>query len=114
MPRLLKSEPPAYRVDHEFTHGALKLVLKYGAGDLRQRDIEKFMAAIRRSDLGESPPEHAGKVLRAAIQAGWVIEPALKVEKDHDDVADLPPAHAFWYAAQIDAVYRECMTVPLA
>lgn len=109
------AKPKAFSRDQkEFSIGKLKLVLKYSANELRQRDAERLMGAIRRSSLGETPPEHAGKVLRAAVDAGWVVSPVLKVDQEMDDVGDMAPAETRWYAAQIDQVYAECMNTPLA
>lgn len=98
-----------------FEHKTLKLslTLKYSVDELRSRDMVRLMAALGRSTLGESIPEHAEKVLRAAVEAGWVVEPVLKVDKDVDDVSDLKPAHTRWYTQQIDRVYSEAEAIPL-
>ncbi len=95
----------------EFTHQklALRLVLPEAA-DLKQRDVDKFMAAFSAQKQGNSPREDNGKTLRAALKAGWVkdSEPALKAEQ----VDDLSPAVVRWFAERIDRLYVEASTVP--
>lgn len=88
----------------------LRLVLRFSVDELRQRDVEKFMGAVRLSPLGDSPIEYNGKVVRAAVDAGWVVEPKLKAE----DVADMLPWQAAWFARQIDKLYIAAVTVPKA
>ena len=113
MAKVTVAEPPDTRAQKVFTHGALRLELRFSAGELRQRDVEKLMAAMRRSPLGESLAEHSGKVLRAAVECGWVVAPVWKVDASTDDVADLPPGECRWYAAQVDQVYAESSIIPL-
>lgn len=90
----------------------LRLVLAYGPDDLRQRDVEKFMAGVRKHGglvPGNSTAEYHGRVLRAGIDAGWVKEPAgLTV----DNVGDLRPAAAAWYATRIDELYAQATAIP--
>lgn len=92
----------------------LSMVLRYAASDLRQGDLEPFMAAVNRSRLGVSSIEYNGKILRAAVESGWVIQPVLRVDKERDDVANLLPWQTAWYAKQIDNVYKESMNIPKA
>ncbi|MEP7357859.1 MAG: hypothetical protein ABI847_11500 [Anaerolineales bacterium] len=90
------------------------LRLRFAPGELRQRDVEQFMAAVRQSALGTSAVEGDGKVLRAAVACGWVVEPVLKVDKDRDDVANMEPWKVAAFARQIDSLYVAAMTVPKA
>lgn len=94
----------------EFTNTklGLRLLLRSNADELRQGDVEKLMQHIRASKLGETPNEHAGKLVRAAVAAGWIEEPKFTA----DNVPDMKPAHVAWYSRQIDRVYREATTVP--
>ncbi len=84
------------------------LVLKFNAETLRQRDVEKFVGIVAKSKLGNSPVEYAGKVVRAAVEAGWIVAPKLSVE----DIPDLEPWRVAQYAQQIDQLYSAALTVP--
>lgn len=90
------------------------LVLRFAPGELRQRDVERYMGELRRSPLGDTLTENNGKVLRAAVVCGWVVEPVLKVDRDRDDVADLEPWKVAAFARQIDTLYVGAMTIPKA
>ncbi len=88
-----------------FEHKKLGLTLTLPDGDeLTQRDVERYMAEYRR--LTEA--DNAGKVLRAAIAAGWVRDPAMSV----DMVEAMKPAAVRWYAGRVDALYAEATTIP--
>jgi len=80
------------------------------AETLKQRDVERYMAAFRASKLGDSLPEYYGKTLRAALTAGWVkaIEPQMSV----DDVAAQKPAVVRWFAQHVNDLYVEVTTIP--
>ena len=86
----------------------LRLTLTKSADDITTREMDLFMAAYGRYPQGNSPAEDASKTLRAAIEAGWIQEPALKVA----DVDALKVKHMRWYAKQINAVFNEANTVP--
>jgi hypothetical protein len=95
----------------ESTHKGLdlKLKLKFNADELRQGDLEAFMAAYASfKHLGTTLPEDNGKTLRAAIKAGWIEEPKMAL----DDVAAMRPVTVRWYAEQIDSVYTKARTIP--
>ncbi len=74
---------------------------------LTQRDLERFMAAYRARPEGNSVSEDAGKTLRAAIAAEWVIAPAMSV----DMVDGMKPAQVRWMAQAIDRLYTEATTI---
>ena len=96
-------------MEHMHKRLGLRLVLPE-AETLRQRDVEKYMAAFRDTKLGDSLPEYHGRTLRAALKAGWVqeIEPNI----GEADVADLHPAKVKWFAEKIDRLYTEATTIP--
>jgi hypothetical protein len=86
----------AYIREHK-TLGSL--VLKGGPDDLTQGDIEKFSAAYR--DHGDVI-EPNGRLVRAAIAAGWILEPAgLTVA----GVPNMAPRLVKWWGREIDALY---------
>jgi len=88
-----------------FEHKKLNLTLLLTDGDeLTQRDVERYITEYRRMPEADN----AGKVLRAAILAGWVQDPAMSV----DMVEGMKPAAVRWYAAKIDALYAEATTIP--
>lgn len=91
----------------------LKLVVK---DDLLTRDVEAYMRELRvmvekarTNPLGSvSRFEENAITVRAAIKAGWVIEPELS----WGQVSDLRPVETRWYAEQIDGVYRGLTEIP--
>jgi hypothetical protein len=88
-----------------YEHKKLNLTLVLpDADELTQGEVERYMAEYRRL----SGADNAGKVLRAAIVAGWVREPDMSV----DMVEAMKPAAVRWCAAQIDALYVEVITIP--
>lgn len=116
----------------EFKHGrlGLRLVLK-DAAELKQRDLEKYMAAYRAQKQGDSVPEAHGKSLRAALAAGWVreIEPVITAESSPSpspstgsggsggavrptDVGQQSPAVVRWLGMQVDRLYADLVTIP--
>lgn len=114
---MAKARPAGITVEsngHDSAAPATELVLRFSTGELRQRDVERYMGELRASRLGDTATEHNGKVLRAAVVCGWVVEPVLKVDKDRDDVADMEPWKVAAFARQIDALYVGAMTIPKA
>ena len=88
-----------------FEHKTLGLTLELpDPDDLTQRQIERYMECYRRRDEADN----AGKVVRAAVEAGWVKEPDISVEM----VGEMKPAVVRWYAAKIDALYAEVTAIP--
>lgn len=86
------------------------LVLKYSVQTLRQRDVEKFIGILAKSKLGDAAAHFNGKVVRAAVEAGWIEAPTFTA----DAVGDMEPWRVAQYARQIDSLYRESMAVPKA
>lgn len=94
--------------EHRHAGLGLTLVLRFAVDELRQRDVERFMAAFNRTRSGDSTPEYNGRVLRAALEAGWVEQPTLTPQA----VDDLLPSHVAWFAKQIDALYQQASEIP--
>ncbi len=88
-----------------YEHKKLGLTLALPDPDeLTQRHVERYMECYRK----RLEADNAGKVLRSAIEAGWVKEPAMSV----DMVEGMKPAAVRWYASKIDALYAEVTTIP--
>lgn len=91
----------------------LKLVLK---DDLLTRDVEAYMRELRTmAEKARSSPlgglmsfEENAIVVRAAIKAGWVLDPQMS----WGQVGDLPAVHTRWYAQQISGLVLELTEVP--
>jgi hypothetical protein len=84
----------------------LRLVVRRGVGELLQGDLEDLLGALGRINRGRpSTVEFHGDVLRAAVEADWLIEPKLVVNDKRDDVAMLMPFAAQWYARKINQIY---------
>jgi len=91
-------------------------------GDLLQVDVEKLEVALRtqgRNLLLKNTG--AGAKLRAAIDAGWLLEPACEVgdfegEKryfyDGKNVDEMHPGAVLWLGNQVDAAYQEATEIP--
>lgn len=91
-------------IDHE-KHG--RLVLIADGESLTQRQLESFMRAYREFKANEqSFGEYYGAVLRAAVKAGWVVEPSLTVEA----VDGLSAKYTEWLAREADKVYAAATT----
>ncbi|HRF49105.1 MAG TPA: hypothetical protein PLC98_15845 [Anaerolineales bacterium] len=75
------------------------------------RDMEALMRHVRegRSGAELSFYESLANMLRAAIKAGLVVEPALSVK----DVDNLAPGVTRFYGEALMKWYREVTTVPL-
>ena len=103
--------------EHVHRKLGLRLVLAE-AEDLRQRDVERYMAAYReQKKLGDSVAEAHGKSLRAALMARWVkaIESGAGANGtmlNENQVGDLPPAAVRWFAQKVDALYLQITLVP--
>lgn len=78
---------------------------KFELADLKQRHLEAFLMAMKDVDKDLPLQVYHGKVLKAALDAGWIVEP--KVE----DVGDLKPAKVRWMAEQLISAYSEAVTV---
>lgn len=86
-----------------------KLGLRLVVHDLRQRHLEAWSDAFNKySDGRRGIVHYHGAVLRASIEAEWLVEPVLSVE----DVGEMSPQHARWYAVELDKLYTELTTVP--
>ena len=81
-----------------------KLVLIRSADELTQGDLERFNS-VYQSLNGISDP--FGKLVRAAAQAGWIVEPEIRPE----DVESLPAKKVRWYGQLVDRLYDEATTV---
>lgn len=93
----------------------LVLTLALAEDTVRQRDVEKMLAALGK--LGASPNDREAnrKTVLAALQSGWLAD--LKVGDraiGADDLADLHPAHVRYFAQEIDRFYNRVTDVPLA
>lgn len=75
-----------------------------------QRDLNKYMAAMRESKLGDSVTEMNNKMLWAGLKSGFVraTTPALAPE----EIEAQPPALVRWFGLQINALYIEVTTIP--
>lgn len=73
--------------------------------DLKQRHMEAFLIATKDVDKELPLQIYYGKVLKAAIDAGWIIEPVI------EDVGDVKPARVRWLAEQVITAYSESVTV---
>lgn len=81
-----------------------RLVLIRPADEITQGDIERFTVAYRNLN---GVADNSGKLVRAAIQAGWIIEPVLRLE----ELDSLPSRRVRWYGQLIDRLYDEATTV---
>jgi len=77
---------------------------------LKQRDVERYMAAYRAIKIGDSLHEQNGKVLRAALASGWVK--AISPPMTADDVGQQKPGIVRWFAQHIDVLYAEVTAIP--
>ena len=73
--------------------------------ELRQVDLENYAKAYRKYDR-ESQIENRGAVVRAAFEAGWIVEP----EEFDTDNAD--PRVVRWMANKINARFSEITEIP--
>lgn len=87
----------------EYTHAKTgwKLILN----ELTQGMAEKF-EELYRADTGGGVSQDVGRVVRSAIQAGWIQGVTI------DEVAAMKPAQVRWMGKQCDAVYTEAVTIP--
>jgi hypothetical protein len=74
---------------------------------ITQGDLEKF-DQLYQAEPGEGPSVRSGKNLRAAIGAGWILEPTWKAE----DVAEMDPRVVMMVAEQIARIWLELRTIP--
>jgi len=81
-----------------------KVRFVFDAETLTQRAIEGFTAAYQAQN-GVS--DKAGKLVRAAAQAGWFAEPVLAAAA----IPDLPARQVRWYSQLIEKLYDEATTV---
>lgn len=90
------------------------LVLVRSAEELYQEDIEAWMQAYQRSQRGSSVPEYNGKVIEAAIVAGWIESPQMTVVDGRLLVNGerMRPPQVRFYAECVDAVYGLAMNPP--
>lgn len=77
----------------EFEHKALG---QMETAELTQGQMEKFGSAVVNKE-SESLPVYYGEVVRAAIKAGILVMPEMKVE----DVIEQKPAFVKWLATNI-------------
>lgn len=84
--------------EHE-KHGKIVLV------DLKQRHLEAFLIAMKDVDKELPLQIYHGKVLKAAIDAGWITEPVI------EDIGDVKPARVRWLAEQVIIAYTDAVTV---
>lgn len=73
--------------------------------DLKQRHLEAFLIATKDVDKELPLQIYYGKVLQAAIDAGWITEPVI------EDVGDIKPDKVRWLAEQVIVAYSEAVTV---
>jgi hypothetical protein len=73
-----------------------------------QGHVEKLLKAMPEGSFAQLLVIYHGALLRAAIQAEWILAPEWKVE----DVADMSPAVVRWAAEQVDELYGEAISVP--
>ncbi len=73
--------------------------------DLRQRHVEAFSVAINQAS-NDNPPatKYRSAIVRAAIEAGWFVEPGLKVLDIPDMPAGAVRAVADWLSETFVAV----------
>lgn len=96
----------------EFAHAkqGWRLTLK---DDLRQRDVEKWSAAMRPHQPKDGRPsdaEYCGALLRGALAAGVVMHsaPALTAES----VGEQPAGLVRWAGLHLAQVYAEATVIP--
>lgn len=96
----------------EFTHAkqGWQMAVK---DDLRQRDVEKWSAAMRPHQPKDGRPsdaEYCGALLRGALAAGVVTAstPALTA----DGVGDQPASLVRWAGLHLAQVYAEATVIP--
>lgn len=76
---------------------------------LTQGDVDDYYAAYKQlAPAKETIAEQPATVVRAAITAGWIVEPAMTV----DQVRSLVPGYVRWMAGKIDRVYKEATSIP--
>lgn len=98
--------------EHEHKAMGVKLVI----AEISQGMLEKFLDASKRrldemgvNSIAQLPEVRSdGIVLRAAIEAGLIVEPAWKVE----DVEGMSPKVTRWAARKIDKEYGEATRLP--
>src|SRR4051812_14450198 len=79
-------------------HGRLELVAD--ADTLTQGQLERFMDEYQKLE-GKFTPY--GKIVRAALSAGWVLDPAIKAE----DVPTKTSKWTSWAGKLLDDLYTE-------
>jgi hypothetical protein len=82
---------------------------------MRQRDLDKYMAAMREPKLGDSTPETDHKIVFAGLRSGVVKEARVSDRPEPltaADVADLAPARVRWFARKINALYSQAVAIP--
>ena len=92
--------------------------LKQGLVELDIENIEKVIAEMPHAPLTNSS---RATMLKAAIEAGWVLEPACEVG-DFDgkkryfyngqNVDDMKPGAVRWLGLQVDRAYAEATEIP--
>ncbi len=93
-----------------------RLVLRKGADELTQRDVDKFFEAYRSYPQGNTVTEDNGKTVRAAFDAKWIEEftTPKKQLATASDVNDTHPSYIRWAAMQIDQVIGKAREIPNA
>jgi hypothetical protein len=84
----------------------IRLVIQEPAA-LKQGDLERFGDAIA-VEAAQSRAQQRGANVRAAIAAGWILEPTWTA----DQVGQQKPAVIGWISGIVDATYQEITTVP--
>ncbi len=102
-------KPEITETQTRFEYGSFApLTLQRSAADLLQSDAEAWMQAFVASKRGNTRPEYDGKVVEAAIVAGWIASPIMAVDTDGTILVGDRAARVGeirFYARCIDAVY---------
>lgn len=110
------SWPETTETQTRFEYGRFAaLVLVRSAADLLQSDVEAWVQAFQASRRGESRPEYDGKIVEAAIVAGWIASPLMAVDTDGRlliENREAKSGEVRFYARCIDAVYSLAMNPP--
>jgi hypothetical protein len=100
-------------------------------GQLVQRDVTAFEGALFKqplatiANLAKNNNMRHGAILKAAIEAGWIVAPVAEVGDfdkggkkerrwmyDGKNVDDMHPGAVRWLGAQIDSAYEQVTSVP--
>jgi len=88
-----------------FEHKKLGAILTLKeADDLLARDVDVYLREYRKLPMGDN----AVQVVKAAVIAGWIIEPILTAEA----VDSMRTPIVRWMSQKIDALYTEVTTIP--